>query len=735
MTAKFRWLPAILLIAAFTNSTMLAQNRTREQRRLIHQRIQQQRQTGLIGQQPFRVFPAQNAGQPAPGVGGLAADTFQTKFDAEVQKHFDDKNLPGLVVLMARDGKLTYKKTLGFSDIANQTKANENHVFRLASVSKWVGAVLALKMEQQGEINLNAKVSSFLDDLPNHHTSRVIDTLSCRAGIRHYNEPTSPQSPTGWGNTVFENATDAAPNLWLDPLSVPDGVYHYSTHGYIFSAACLEQASGKSTPQLIRSKLSIPYGLSTLRTEDLDLNIATRVKLYDAVDSKDFSKGNVEIQRDNLTWKFLGGGLESSPMDLLKLGMKFCDRQIVSQAGIERMMKLIDEKSYTIGCNVAVENGNRVIAKNGGQPGISSYIWMVPDKQMVMVVLTNRQSGGASTLGKTLRNIALGTDNAGSSKPDLVVDQFERTGAPVYKNGKFEIPVRIRVRNQGNGGTSVQVVNGIQYGTSYRWSGFMQTIPPKGTRTANGVVKIPDPSKLLAGRTIELLAHADAPIAGADTSMPSYGRVDESNDGNNTKKLSVTFPGNGLGGLTTGTSNNNLPNTQGARDPQRVSSGGRTRPPRLGQVIRDRQTPRPTIVSPSIPQRRPSGGRPESAPTRVPTRPTSIGNADLEVSAIRFAIRQPQLAVAVVKNIGEGPARPSVLRLTVRKIGSVSVGRTKDFRVPSIAAGKSTSVNVDASSVLPNGVRLRSTTFRLDADNTKVVAEPDEANNLKWHRP
>jgi hypothetical protein len=137
-------------------------------------------------------------------------------------------------------------------------------------------------------------------------------------------------------------------------------------------------------------------------------------------------------------------------------------------------------------------------------------------------------------------------------------------------------------------------------------------------------------------------------------------------------------------------------------------------------LIRDRQTP--TRVPTHVPGT-------ASLPT---TRPAVIAVADLKIRSIRFAPNQPQVAYVVVENGGNGPAAASVLRLTVRKIGNTAVGRTKDFNVPALAAGKT---SVVTASILPNTVALKSTTFRLDADQTNAVAESDETNNLEWHKP
>ena len=74
-----------------------------------------------------------------------------------------------------------------------------------------------------------------------------------------------------------------------------------------------------------------------------------------------------------------------------------------------------------------------------------------------------------------------------------------------------------------------------------------------------------------------------------------------------------------------------------------------------------------------------------------------------------------------------------VLRLTVRKINGVSVGRTTEVQVPALAAGKADWVLIDAASILPKGVALGDTTFRLTVDPDDLVDEVNEKNNLVWY--
>lgn len=106
---------------------------------------------------------------------------------------------------------------------------------------------------------------------------------------------------------------------------------------------------------------------------------------------------------------------------------------------------------------------------------------------------------------------------------------------------------------------------------------------------------------------------------------------------------------------------------------------------------------------------------------------------DLVVQSYAFSPSDRQRMRVKLVNIGNGPADTSVLKLTVRRIDSVPVGRELQVIVTSLAPGAELLVPVDAKSILPNAVALAATTFRLDADASQTVAESDENNNRLWH--
>ncbi len=106
---------------------------------------------------------------------------------------------------------------------------------------------------------------------------------------------------------------------------------------------------------------------------------------------------------------------------------------------------------------------------------------------------------------------------------------------------------------------------------------------------------------------------------------------------------------------------------------------------------------------------------------------------DLIVRGNEFEFAGNKVVNVYVSNNGDAPSKACVLELTIRKIGDSAVGRVKTARIPVIQPGKFVKIPVDATSILPNAVNLKDTTFKVIADSTNLNAESNEGNNEKWH--
>jgi hypothetical protein len=122
-----------------------------------------------------------------------------------------------------------------------------------------------------------------------------------------------------------------------------------------------------------------------------------------------------------------------------------------------------------------------------------------------------------------------------------------------------------------------------------------------------------------------------------------------------------------------------------------------------------------------------------AAPRSTSTTGLTAPMPDLIVRGNEFEFVGNKMVNVYVSNNGDTASKRCVLELTVRKIGDAAVGRVKRATIPAIPPGKYVKILVDATSILPNAVNLKDTTFKVVADSTNINAESNEDNNEKWH--
>lgn len=133
-------------------------------------------------------LPLENSVRPGRGI--LAQG-----IDAAIDAALADKRLVGTVVLIARDGEQVYRRAAGLADRENKVTMREETIFRLASITKPIVAITAMRLVEQGRIALNDPITKWLPDF----RPRLPDGSEAIIRIRHLLTHTS-----GLGYTFAE---------------------------------------------------------------------------------------------------------------------------------------------------------------------------------------------------------------------------------------------------------------------------------------------------------------------------------------------------------------------------------------------------------------------------------------------------------------------------------------------------------------------------------------------------
>ena len=317
--------------------------------------------------------------------------------DALVQKELDDFDVPGFSVAVSVDGEFVYQRGFGWQDEADGIWMHGNSVNRIASVSKAVAGVLALRMDAKyGSLSMADKVRTHLPQLPRHHSYSVAQTVMNRSCVVSYPDGFDEQN-----QTHYDTALDAVEEFMDQRLGCTPGSYLYSTHAYTVLGAVLEKVAGKSIDQIVLDEITNPFGLETLRPETQAGGLDDRVQLY--------RTNGDEYDGDDTSNKTLGGGLVSTARDLVRFGNGILDGTILTAAQRTTLWTPIGGYAYGWDVGTADHAGERVVGKSGGQPGAKSYLRVYPDDGIVIAVLSNRWKGGhsASALSKRIGELVL----------------------------------------------------------------------------------------------------------------------------------------------------------------------------------------------------------------------------------------------------------------------------------------------------------------------------------------
>jgi CubicO group peptidase (beta-lactamase class C family) len=112
----------------------------------------------------FLLSPNTVSAQAARGPVQLSATDLEPWLDGFMANALRVNEVQGAAVVVVKDGKVLVQKGYGYSDAANRTPVDpENTMFRPASISKLFVWTSVMQLVEQGKIDLDADINTYLD--------------------------------------------------------------------------------------------------------------------------------------------------------------------------------------------------------------------------------------------------------------------------------------------------------------------------------------------------------------------------------------------------------------------------------------------------------------------------------------------------------------------------------------------------------------------------------------------
>ncbi|MEO0340361.1 MAG: serine hydrolase domain-containing protein [Bacteroidota bacterium] len=194
---------------------------------------------------------------------------FTQALEKGITKGMAEKNVPGLVIAILEEGELIYQQDFGWADVEKEVPTTAKTGFNIGSISKLFTAWGVMKLVQEGKLDLDAPVESYLTrwSLPpsdfDHNKVTIRALLSHTAGLSVHGYPGfSPELPLPSieASLAGENGP-VRDNEKVEVIIAPQTKFKYSGGGYTILQLLIEEVSQMSFAEYMHKAIFKPLGM------------------------------------------------------------------------------------------------------------------------------------------------------------------------------------------------------------------------------------------------------------------------------------------------------------------------------------------------------------------------------------------------------------------------------------------------------------------------------------------
>ncbi|WP_313215002.1 serine hydrolase domain-containing protein [Soonwooa sp.] len=297
------------------------------------------------------------------------------------------------IVSVNWDGKKIYERANGFSNFTTETKINNQTLFPIASNSKQFAGVLILQLQEQHKLNIEDKVSQYLQDYKTktYQDITISQLLHHTSGINFIGE-----------RLLFKSGT----------------AMHYSNDGYKSLGDIVEKLTGQSYDDKLMA-LFQKLGMAHSSTGNLynGDNFAS-AHLGSLKQNKEVPNMPKRLDKNNIS--IAAGGILSTADDLHLWNQSLYSGKVLSDSAFQTFIKpaktfdhyILGKVKYACGIMIHEENPKTYL-HTGYVKGAPSLVMFYPETKTSVVILSNiaNEKLGKKAIYKSHREIRAKIDS------------------------------------------------------------------------------------------------------------------------------------------------------------------------------------------------------------------------------------------------------------------------------------------------------------------------------------
>lgn len=333
-------------------------------------------------------------------------------FVARVMRSFE---VPGVGLAIVKDGAVVVAKGYGVRKLGEAAPVDSRTLFGIASNTKvFTASALGLLVEE-GKLRWDGRVVDYLPwfQMWDPYVTRELtirDLLVHRSGLG-----LGAGDLLWWPPSTYDRKEIARRLRYIPPATSFRSAYAYDNVLYLVAGEVIETLSGQSWEDFVSTRVLAKVGMTASNVRHSDAARGGNVAApHGAVDGK--VRPVQPFDSDNTN---PAGGINSCAEDMAKWLRvlldegKLADGSRLFSAATWRQLSTpvtpepngppppelpalrSNFRGYALGLEARDFRGYRVLTHTGGLPGYLSRVFLVPDLQLGIAVLTNQESGEA----------------------------------------------------------------------------------------------------------------------------------------------------------------------------------------------------------------------------------------------------------------------------------------------------------------------------------------------------
>ncbi len=317
-------------------------------------------------------------------ISGGAQNSPEASVDKFIKAQMERQKIPGVSLAVVKNGKPLMVKGYGLANVEHNVPVKPETIFQSGSVGKQFTSMAVMILVEEGKIELDEEISSYLGKVPKSWEKITVrHLLTHTGGLTDYTEDFDLRSD-------LTEEVLLAKAMRVPTAFAPGEKWQYSNLGYMTLGVLIHKVSGKFYGDLLRERVFKPLGMTTARViseADIIPNRAMGYRLQDGeLKHQEWVSPVFNTTAD--------GALYLTALDMIKWDEALTQGKLIKKESYEQMwtpVKLNNGQTqpYGFGWSLGNANGHKVIQHGGAWQGFKAHIARYTSDKLTVIVFAN----------------------------------------------------------------------------------------------------------------------------------------------------------------------------------------------------------------------------------------------------------------------------------------------------------------------------------------------------------